>query len=170
MTHRREERANGIRCRFNSFIEVLFKEQRSVQTLASFYRGKQLSVLGSTLPFKKCFSIQGTCNKSNTVVMTLCVNVSIKSQQAMKTAMTPLSFARIRPFVSLWIKTTLMRQGSQYGFPLPGGEGYSLDDGFCDFAFGSTQNDRMGGILRKVKVFRSENLTKRKSGAICIGL
>ena len=63
-----------------------------------------------------------------------------------------------------------MRQASQYGFPLPGGEGYLLDDGFCDFAFGSTQNDRVGGILRKVKVFRSENLTKRKSGAICIGL
>ena len=45
-----------------------------------------------------------------------------------------------------------------------------MDDGFCDFAFGSTQNDRVGGILRKVKVFRSENLTKRKSGAIGIGL
>jgi len=40
MTHRREERANGIRCRFNSFIEVLFKEQRSAQTLASCYWGK----------------------------------------------------------------------------------------------------------------------------------
>ena len=51
-----------------------------------------------------------------------------------------------------------------------GGEGYFLDDGFCDFAFGFAQNDRVGGILRKVKVFRSENLTKRKSGAMCIGL
>jgi len=29
--------------------------------------------------------------------------------------------------------------------PLPEGEGYSLDDGFCDFAFGSAQNDRVGG-------------------------
>ena len=170
MTHRREERGYGIRCRFNSLIGILFKEQRSAQTLASCYWGKQMSVLGSTLPLKKCFSIQGTCNKSTTVVMTLCVNVSIKSQQAMKTAMTPLSFARIRPFFSLWTKTTLMRQASQYGFPLPGGEGYLLDDGFCDFAFGYAQNDRVGGILRKVKVFRLENLTKRESGAMCIGL
>ena len=54
--------------------------------------------------------------------------------------------------------------------PLSGGEGYLLDDGFCDFAFGFAQNDKVEGILRRVKVFRSENLTKRKSGAICIGL
>jgi len=31
--------------------------------------------------------------------------------------------------------------------PLPEGEGYFWDDGFCDFAFGSAQNDRVGGIL-----------------------
>ncbi len=31
--------------------------------------------------------------------------------------------------------------------PLPEDEGYFLDDGFCDFAFGSAQNDRVGGIL-----------------------
>jgi len=31
--------------------------------------------------------------------------------------------------------------------PLPEGEGYFLDDGFCDFAFGFAQNDRVGGIL-----------------------
>ena len=29
--------------------------------------------------------------------------------------------------------------------PLPEGEGYSLDDGFCDSAFGSAQNDSIGG-------------------------
>jgi len=29
--------------------------------------------------------------------------------------------------------------------PLPEGEGYSLDDGFCDLAFGSAQNDSIGG-------------------------
>ena len=44
--------------------------------------------------------------------------------------------------------------------PLPEGEGYSLDDGFCDFAFGSAQNDRVGGILRRVKVFGLEEPTK----------
>ena len=71
-----------------------------------------MSVLGSHLPLKEFFRIQGTCHTPNTVVLTFCVNVSIKSQQAMKTAMTPMSFARIRPFVSLWTKTTLMRQAS----------------------------------------------------------
>ena len=29
--------------------------------------------------------------------------------------------------------------------PLPEGEGYFLDDGFCDFAFGSAQNDSIAG-------------------------
>jgi len=29
--------------------------------------------------------------------------------------------------------------------PLPEGGGYSLDDGFCDSAFGSAQNDSIGG-------------------------
>ena len=53
--------------------------------------------------------------------------------------------------------------------PLPEGEGYSLDDGFCDFAFGFAQNDRVGGKLRRVKVFRSENPTERDSGAMYIG-
>ena len=53
--------------------------------------------------------------------------------------------------------------------PLPEGEGYSLDDGFCDFAFGSAQNDRVGGILRRVKVFGLGKPTKRESGALCIG-
>ena len=31
--------------------------------------------------------------------------------------------------------------------PLSNGKGYFLDDGFCDFAFGSAQNDRVGGML-----------------------
>ena len=46
--------------------------------------------------------------------------------------------------------------------PLPEGEGYFLDDGFCDFAFGSAQNDRVGGILRRVKVFGLEKPTEKK--------
>jgi len=53
--------------------------------------------------------------------------------------------------------------------PLPKGEGYFLDDGFCDFAFGSAQNDRVGGILRRVKVFGLEKPTEKKSGIMCIG-
>ena len=52
--------------------------------------------------------------------------------------------------------------------PLPEGEGYLLDDGFCDFAFGSAQNDRVGGILRRVNFFRLENPTERKSVAMSI--
>ncbi len=35
-----------------------------------------------------------------------------------------------------------------------------LDDGFCDSAFGSAQNDRMRGLLLKMKVFRLENPPK----------
>ena len=31
--------------------------------------------------------------------------------------------------------------------PLPEGEGYFLDDGFCDSAFGSAQNDNIGGDI-----------------------
>ena len=44
-------------------------------------------------------------------------------------------------------------------FPsLPEGEGNLLDDGFCDFAFGSAQNDWVGSILRRVKVLGIEKL------------
>ena len=43
--------------------------------------------------------------------------------------------------------------------PLPEGEDYLMDDGFCDFAFGFAQNDRVGSILRKVKVFGLEKPT-----------
>ena len=43
--------------------------------------------------------------------------------------------------------------------PLPEGEGNLMDDGFCDFAPGSAQNDRVGGILRRVKVLGIEKPT-----------
>ena len=45
---------------------------------------------------------------------------------------------------------------------LPEGEGYLLDDGFCDFAFGSAQNDRVGSMLVRVKVFGLQNPTGKK--------
>ena len=38
------------------------------------------------------------------------------------------------------------------------GEGNLLDDGFCVFAFGFAQNDRVGSILRRVKVLGIEKL------------
>ena len=53
---------------------------------------------------------------------------------------------------------------------VPEDEGYSWNNGFCDFAFGSAQNDRVGSILRRVKVFRSMNPTKRESAAMCIDI
>ena len=43
--------------------------------------------------------------------------------------------------------------------PLPEGEDYLVDRGFCDFALGSAQNDRVGGILRRVKVLGIEKPT-----------
>ena len=41
---------------------------------------------------------------------------------------------------------------------LPDDEGNLLGNGFCDFAFGFAQNDRVGGILRRVKVLGIEKL------------
>ena len=38
------------------------------------------------------------------------------------------------------------------------GEGNLMNDGFCDFAFGFAQNDRVGSILRRVKVLGIEKL------------
>ncbi len=38
-----------------------------------------------------------------------------------------------------------------------------FDHGFCDFAFGSAQNDRVGGILRRVIVFGLRKSIERKS-------
>ena len=39
-----------------------------------------------------------------------------------------------------------------------------LDDGFCDSAFGSAQNDRVG--IGMSKSFRIRESTKRESGAL----
>ena len=52
--------------------------------------------------------------------------------------------------------------------PLPKGEGYFFDDGFCEFTFGLAQNDRVGGMLVRVKVFGLEKPTQRKSVAMCV--
>jgi len=43
--------------------------------------------------------------------------------------------------------------------PLPEGEDYLMDDGFCDFAFGFAQNDRVGSILKRVKILGIEKPT-----------
>ena len=42
---------------------------------------------------------------------------------------------------------------------LPNDEGNLMDDGFCDFASGFAQNDRVRSILRRVKVLGIEKLT-----------
>jgi hypothetical protein len=66
-----------------------------------------------------------------------------------------------------------MRDGEKGLFPepypaskkvasVPEGGGYSWDDGFCDFAFGSAQNDRVGSILRRLKVFGLKKPIKRE--------
>jgi len=52
--------------------------------------------------------------------------------------------------------------------PLPEGEGSLMEYGFCDFAFGSAQNDR-GGVVGRVKVFISEKSTKNESVALFFG-
>ena len=40
----------------------------------------------------------------------------------------------------------------------PEGEDNLLDYGFCDFAFGFAQNERVGSILQRVKVLGIEKL------------
>ena len=69
-----------------------------------------------------------------------------------------------------WGKRALPRPSPTVcdGPPLPEDEGSLLDDGFCDFAFGSAQNDRLGGIGGRVKVFISEKPTKNGSIALCM--
>ena len=41
-------------------------------------------------------------------------------------------------------------------------EGYSWNNGFCDFAFGSAQNDKVGGKLRRLKIFGLNKPIKRE--------
>ena len=50
--------------------------------------------------------------------------------------------------------------------PLPEGEGFLIEYGFCDFAFSSAQNDRMTAMLRRMKIFGIENPIERKSDAV----
>ena len=97
MTHRGEERTNGIRYRFNPSCGSIFKVQKSAQIPASSDWGKLIRRWGKVF-------LSGPHPPSATVP------------------------------------------------PLPEGEGYLLDDGFCDFAFGSAQNDRVGSMLVRVKV------------------
>ena len=101
MIHNGEERTNGIRCRFNPSIGINFQGAKISSDTGILLLREIDERFGTHLPLKESFRIQGTCHTPNTVVRTFCFNVSIKSQQAMKTALTPMSFARIRPFVSL---------------------------------------------------------------------
>ena len=54
---------------------------------------------------------------------------------------------------------------------VPEVEGYSWDDGFCDFAYGSAQNDKVRGIPRRLKIFGLNKPIKmdRESDALFIG-
>ena len=73
-----------------------------------------------------------------------------------------------------------MRDGEKGIFPelhpesqkiasVPEDKGYSWDDGFCDFAFGSAQNDKVRGIPRRLKIFGVNNQSKgRGSLVLCL--
>ena len=73
-----------------------------------------------------------------------------------------------------------MRDGEKGHFPepypaskkiasVPADKGYSQDDGFCDFAFGSAQNDKVGGKLQRLKIFGLNNQSKgRGSLVLCL--
>ena len=52
---------------------------------------------------------------------------------------------------------------------VPADKGYSQDDGFCDFACGSAQNDKVGGKLQRLKIFGLNNQSKgRGSLVLCL--
>jgi len=63
-----------------------------------------------------------------------------------------------------WRKRALPRPhpASKKVASVPEDESYSWDNGFCDFAFGSAQNDRVGSILRRLKVFGLKKPIKRE--------
>ena len=46
--------------------------------------------------------------------------------------------------------------------PLPEGEGYFLDDGYCDFAFDSAQNDRVVWGAVKSKSFWNRETNRKE--------
>jgi len=46
--------------------------------------------------------------------------------------------------------------------PLPEGEGYFLDDGFCDFAFSFAQNDRVVWGAGKSISFRTRETNRKE--------
>ena len=110
MIHSGEGRTNGISCRFNPSIGINFQGAKISSDTGILLLREIDERFGITSALEG--SLQGSCHTPNTVVLTFCVNVSIKLQEAMKTAMTPMSFARIRPFAWLWTKTRLMRQAS----------------------------------------------------------
>ena len=114
MIHSGEERTNGIRCRFNPSIGINFQGAKISSDTGILLLREIDERFGITSALEEIYKIQGSCHTPNTVILTFYVSVSIKSQQAMKTAMTPMSFARIRPFAWLWAKTTLMRQASHF--------------------------------------------------------
>ena len=95
MIHSGEERTNGIRCRFNPSIGINFQGAKISSDTGILLLREIDERFGLNLPLKEFLRIQGTCHTPNTVVLTFCVNVSIKSQQAMKTAMTPMSLSLI---------------------------------------------------------------------------
>ena len=45
---------------------------------------------------------------------------------------------------------------------LPDDEGYLFDNGFCDFAFGSAQNDRGGKYTAEIENFRNRETNHRE--------
>ena len=108
-----EERTNGIRCRFNPSIGINFQGAKISSDTGILLLREIDERFGITSALEGM--LQDSRNVSHTqhsCTDLLRQRVYLKSQQAVKTAMTPMSFAGIRPFVSLWTKTTLMRQAS----------------------------------------------------------
>ena len=95
MIHSGEESTNGIRCRFNPSIGINFQGAKISSDTGILLLREIDERFGITSALEGILQDSRIVSQTITVVLTFIVNVSIKSQQAMKTAMIPVSFARI---------------------------------------------------------------------------
>ena len=108
-----EGRTNGIRCRFNPSLGINFQGAKISSDTGILLLREIDERFGITS------ALEGILQDSRIVSHTQHSCTDLLRQHVYQIAagyedcaMTPMSFAGIRPFVSLWKKTTLMRQAS----------------------------------------------------------
>ena len=156
MTHRGEERTKGIRCSSNPSIGINFQGAKISSDTGILLLREIDEHFGIASALEETF--QHSRYVSNT--QHSCTDLLRQRVYQIAAGYEDCNDAnelRKDPALRLALGKNNAYAASQSARPpLSGGEGYLLDDGFCDFAFGYAQNDREGGIQRRVKVFRSE--------------